>query len=274
MSEPTERLFRPRRRGFTLIELLVVISIIALLIGILLPALGAARATARDVQCLSNLRQIGTAGYNYATQNKGEFMPAMTLADGVVKDDLGYSTLPSDISASERAYFWTSLLVTQGYGMNRDGLACPTFDDVDQATSAVNADLDDPTDSLWANSDYGINGFLLPREAKNIFGGSGGFGIGNPSVRLEELANPTETIMVLDTCDRVSASSTEVAGRLFIIRGIANTANSPHARHGGDRNCNIAWMDGHASPFEIEDQTMWADSLLPNNADDNFWDED
>ncbi|MFA9480080.1 prepilin-type N-terminal cleavage/methylation domain-containing protein [Phycisphaerales bacterium AB-hyl4] len=54
------------RRGFTLIELLVVISIIALLIAILLPALSAARQTARTVQCLSNLRQIGMAFHTYA----------------------------------------------------------------------------------------------------------------------------------------------------------------------------------------------------------------
>lgn len=56
-------------RGFTLIELLVVISVIALLIGILLPALGAARNSARDLQCQSNLRTIHQTLHAYATDN-------------------------------------------------------------------------------------------------------------------------------------------------------------------------------------------------------------
>jgi len=65
----------PHRPAFTLIELLVVISIIALLIGILLPALGAARETARQSQCLSNSRQIGISFQNYAADNQDFFMP-------------------------------------------------------------------------------------------------------------------------------------------------------------------------------------------------------
>ncbi|MAE64987.1 MAG: hypothetical protein CMJ18_12020 [Phycisphaeraceae bacterium] len=64
---------RPIReiRGFTLIELLVVISIIALLVALLLPAIKRSKSTALRLQCQSNLHQIGIATIGYAGENEG-----------------------------------------------------------------------------------------------------------------------------------------------------------------------------------------------------------
>lgn len=95
-----------RSSGFTLIELLVVISIIALLIAILLPALGRARDTARQVICSSQIKQIGIAAAIYTADNEGVLVPAagfgggtgnrnqykvMNTGTSVLPDSMGYN---------------------------------------------------------------------------------------------------------------------------------------------------------------------------------------
>jgi prepilin-type N-terminal cleavage/methylation domain-containing protein len=71
-----------RANGFTLVELLVVISIIALLVSILMPALSKARDQAKRIMCASNLRQIGLAYNMYALENEEKTPPLLTVGVG------------------------------------------------------------------------------------------------------------------------------------------------------------------------------------------------
>lgn len=75
------------RDGFSLIELLVVVSIIALLMGLLLPALKRARHSARAMQCMSNIRQLEIAHYSYMGDHDGAMIDAGLAHGGVHMDE-------------------------------------------------------------------------------------------------------------------------------------------------------------------------------------------
>jgi prepilin-type N-terminal cleavage/methylation domain-containing protein/prepilin-type processing-associated H-X9-DG protein len=135
------------RRGFTLIELLVVIAVIGLLIGLLLPAVGAAREAARRMQCTNNLKQLALATYGYAdvwaTLPRGVYLQRITN---------GGSLYDSDGSPFTSGSFFLSLLpyIDQGpayHAMNFDV-------NIYTATNATMSATGIAT--LWCPSDPGV----------------------------------------------------------------------------------------------------------------------
>jgi prepilin-type N-terminal cleavage/methylation domain-containing protein/prepilin-type processing-associated H-X9-DG protein len=113
------------RKGFTLIELLVVISIIAVLIGILLPALSAARRAGQAAKCGTSMRQIGQAMGCYLTDNGGIYPPAYIYPyDGNGNYDL---TKQGDVDSHPFGYLHWSYFLYSGGQVSDDAFKCPSI---------------------------------------------------------------------------------------------------------------------------------------------------
>ncbi len=241
------------RRSFTLIELLVVVAIIAVLISILLPAMATARGQARSAVCRSNVRQLFIANLTYATENADHYVRAAPDIftgfggrlrwHGVRETDSPSANPAMNAFDPMKGPLKDSLL---------DGKAkqCPeTVSFVKEGKQAFEASC----------GGYGYNTVGIGSRAYKL--GYGPEAMAS-SMRIEEIANASNTVMFTDTAFvqgypetfLVEYSFCEPPKQVYMdgnsqIVEMWMPIPSIHFRHLAD-TC-VVWTDGHASrePF-------------------------
>lgn len=228
--------FRPtfrNRCGFTLIELLVVISIIALLVALLLPALGAARKTARGLRCLTNLKQFGLANEIYANDFDGHYVPTRNPETGLKWHRIEYFREQVDSEAIKMSSFeWKA------------DLLCP------DATTGYANETANGNFRIWFFYGYNIDFNTPDNVATNR--------IRREGISQVAILKPSEKVMFTDALDEfiAMAGSSTYVDENTTAGGFAGYMTA--YRHTGA--ANAVFFDGHgaSTPREELDRTLLA----------------
>jgi prepilin-type N-terminal cleavage/methylation domain-containing protein/prepilin-type processing-associated H-X9-DG protein len=208
--------------GFTLIELLVVIAIIAILISLLLPAVQAARESARRMQCSNNLKQIGIALHNYQ-ESLNTFPPGWISRPDAVGENSGPGWCWASLSLPfcEQAPLYSSINITRAIespdnltarGTMLSVCCCPTdayfqpsFTVVDATTSSTSLGM--PICDVASSSYVGVFGTGDPSDFPGRDFGNGSFFRNKPIGLRDYLDGTSNTIAVGERSQNLSRAS-------------------------------------------------------------------
>jgi prepilin-type N-terminal cleavage/methylation domain-containing protein len=204
---------KPHRSGFTLVELLVVIAIIALLVAVLLPVLGRARAAGNAIKCASNLRNIAQALLMHAQEHKQTLPAAYTYRPG---PEWG-SRPPDQYPQPTHGYIhWSSYIMGSTPGRVLSELfRCPALTDGGlPATNPPDGDLisGQVRDPAFTGTEYDaqvsrcaitVNEALMPRNKfnKSIRGASPSSKLTYQYVKTTMVKNSTNVILATEFWD-------------------------------------------------------------------------